>query len=79
MIGNNDIVNWSKKSNNLILIVEDEENEDSRVRQMSEFNNANKGMPIPPASSFFIFSPTNRRVKLLIVLLNLFPVVILRK
>ncbi|XP_025410871.1 muscle calcium channel subunit alpha-1 isoform X6 [Sipha flava] len=40
---------------------EDEENEEGRARRMSELNNANKGMPpIPQASSFFIFSPTNR-------------------
>ncbi|XP_025208287.1 muscle calcium channel subunit alpha-1 isoform X3 [Melanaphis sacchari] len=38
---------------------ENEESEDG-VRPMEEFNNANKGMPIPPASSFFIFSPTSR-------------------
>lgn len=43
-------------------MLEDEENEDNRARRMSEFNNANKGMPIPPASSFFIFSPTSRLV-----------------
>ncbi|VVC34211.1 Hypothetical protein CINCED_3A011574 [Cinara cedri] len=39
---------------------QDEETDEANVRRMSEFNNANKGMPIPPASSFFIFSPTSR-------------------
>ena len=33
----------------------------ARPRRMSEINNApTQIMPIPPASSFFIFSPTNR-------------------
>lgn len=29
-------------------------------RRMSETNPANQKLPIPPASSFFIFSQTNR-------------------
>ncbi|KAI5699386.1 hypothetical protein M8J75_002088 [Diaphorina citri] len=34
-------------------------NEDARPRRLSEFNTATKKQPIPPASSFFIFSATN--------------------
>ena len=41
--------------------IQDIENEVSaRPRRMSEFNMGTKIIPIPPASSFFIFSPTNR-------------------
>ena len=32
----------------------------ARPRRMSDFNMANKTQPIPPASSFFIFSNSNR-------------------
>lgn len=32
----------------------------ARPRRMSEFNPATKIQPIPPASSFFVFSQTNR-------------------
>uniref|UniRef100_A0A8D8VKH5 Voltage-dependent L-type calcium channel subunit alpha n=1 Tax=Cacopsylla melanoneura TaxID=428564 RepID=A0A8D8VKH5_9HEMI len=34
-------------------------NEDARPRRLSEFKSATKKQPIPPASSFFIFSATN--------------------
>lgn len=32
----------------------------ARPRRMSEVKSTSKKLPIPPASSFFIFSPTNR-------------------
>lgn len=36
------------------------EDPSARPRRLSEFNMATKKQPIPNASSFFIFSPTNR-------------------
>jgi hypothetical protein len=37
-----------------------EEGITARPRRLSEFNIATKTQPIPPASSFFIFSKSNR-------------------
>ncbi|KAK9497561.1 hypothetical protein O3M35_004261 [Rhynocoris fuscipes] len=37
-----------------------EEGTSARPRRMSDFNMATKQQPIPQASSFFIFSSTNR-------------------
>lgn len=41
---------------------EEQEGEEgfARPRRMSEVNAATKILPIPPASSFFVFSQTNR-------------------
>lgn len=48
---------------------EDEEDEDeaqssARPRRMSEINVSSRVKPIPPYSSLFVFSPTNRSVNL---------------
>ncbi|KAL7013140.1 hypothetical protein ACKWTF_015214 [Chironomus riparius] len=42
------------------LVSEDDEQVTARPRRMSEVNAVNKIIPIPPASSFFVFSQTNR-------------------
>jgi hypothetical protein len=42
------------------LVSEDDEQVTARPRRMSEVNAVNKVIPIPAASSFFVFSQTNR-------------------
>ncbi|KAF6217290.1 hypothetical protein GE061_001644 [Apolygus lucorum] len=51
---------YAEQQDDIDMDLELEDGVSARPRRMSEYNMATKTQPIPPASSFFIFSNTNR-------------------